>query len=57
MPEQEVKVNYSYQPKGNDASQAAFDATVGTVQHPTVATLRYNWAILRRQDGQVKSSY
>jgi len=30
-------------------SQGAFNVTVGMVQHPTVATLRYNWAILSRK--------
>ena len=30
----------------NKLSQRDFNFTVGIVQHPTVATLRYNWAIL-----------
>jgi 2-polyprenyl-3-methyl-5-hydroxy-6-metoxy-1,4-benzoquinol methylase len=32
----------------NRLSQGVFNVTVGMVQHPTVATLRYNWAILSR---------
>jgi 2-polyprenyl-3-methyl-5-hydroxy-6-metoxy-1,4-benzoquinol methylase len=30
----------------NKLGQEAFDVTVGIAQHPTVATLRYNWSIL-----------
>ena len=33
----------------NKLGQGAFDVTIGMVQHPTVATLRYNWAILSRK--------
>lgn len=33
----------------NKLSQGAFDVTVGTVQHPTVAALRYNWANFSRK--------
>ena len=36
----------------NKLSLGAFDVTVGIAQHPTVATLRYNWAIFsRKEDG------
>lgn len=36
----------------NRLSQGAFDVAVGIAQHPTVATLRYNWAILSRKLGE-----
>jgi hypothetical protein len=49
MPKEEVKVNYGYQSEENDTGGGAFNVDVSAVQHPTVATLRYNWAILGRK--------